>query len=96
MKVKIYNKNKFYIDKVYSKDKALEKIVCYCKKHYFNKYQRIEEYCKKNKIDLFKNTLYSKKQLSEIKLLFKKESYTLSIIEEILNLTDITFIPCFD
>ena len=80
MKVKIYNKNKFYIDKVYSKDKALEKIVCYCKK---------------NKIDLFKNTLYSKKQLSEIKLLFKKESYTLSIIEEILNLTDITFIPCF-
>lgn len=102
MRVKIYDKNKtgkkfIYIDKVYNKDKALEKIVCYCEKHYFNKYNRIKEYCKRKRIKLFKNTFYSKRQLAEIKLLFKKESSILSIIEDILNLTDITsrIYPCF-
>ena len=102
MRVKIYDKNKtgkkfIYIDKVYNKDEALEKIVCYCEKHYFDKYNRIKEYCKRKRIKLFKNTFYSKRQLAEIKLLFKKESSILSIIEDILNLTDITsrIYPCF-
>lgn len=99
MRVKIYNKDtkSIYIDKIYTKDEILVKISNYCEKHCFNKFNRIKEYCKKNKINLFKNTFYSKRQLGNIKLLFKKESSILSIIEYILNISDVRtkIFPCF-